>query len=311
MSPRRTPPKAKGKSRGKAKSDSLMDLPLHASADEPFFRPQRRRRVRVARRGRLARMTLLLQLVAASALIGTAAWMAYTRVLASPRLHVAKIQVLGNQHLSENEVRELLGEALGQNILTVDIDALTARIMASPWVGRATVRRRLPDALEVTIFEREPLALAEVGGLYLMDEEGTLIDRYGPSTAVFDLPIVRGLQNVSAEERRERASRAGALLSDLDDLAVEVSEVEVETSGDVRIVLRGGGEVLRLGAPPYRERLATFLRMRGALTERSPRAEYFDLRFRSRIIVREPRAALAVGDGSGDSVGSDAGVVRQ
>ena len=293
------------------KSAPLVDLPLHSSGEEPFFRPRKRRRVRVARRGRLAGVTLILQLVAALALVSGAIWTVSTQILESPRLRVARIQVRGNQHLSQREVHDFLADALGQNILAVDIQKLTARIMRSPWVAQAEVRRRLPDTLEVTIFEREPLALAEVGGLYLMDEQGTLIDRYGPGTAMFDLPIVRGLQDLTADQRRERASRAGALLADLDDLAVEVSEVQVEDDADMRIVLRGGGEVVRLGAPPYRERLATFLRMRGALVARSPRAEYFDLRFRSRIIVREPREPLAVGDGATGSVGSSTGVVRQ
>jgi hypothetical protein len=54
------------------------------------------------------------------------------------------------------------------------------------------------------------------------------------------------------------------------------------------VVLRGGGEVLRLGAPPYRERFATFLKLRQELVRRCPRAEYFDLRFRARIVAMEP-----------------------
>ena len=60
-----------------------------------------------------------------------------------------------------------------------------------------------------------PLALAEIERLYLMDGDGALIDIYGPRTAGFDLPIVRGLAGVDAEARRERAERAGALLPDL------------------------------------------------------------------------------------------------
>ena len=77
----------------------------------------------------------------------------------------------------------------------------------------------------------------------------------------------------------------------LGELAAEVSEVEVEDSGDLRAVLRSGGEVLRLGDPPYRERVATFLRLRQELTRRCPHAAYFDLRFHARIVAMEPAAA--------------------
>ena len=119
----------------------------------------------------------------------------------------------------------------------------------------ATVTRTLPDTLRVEIHERVPLALAEVDRLYLMDADGGLIDIYGPRTAGFDLPIVRGLQGVDEEARRERArARRRAAAPTSPSWRGEVSEVYVEDSGDLRVVLRGAGEVLRLGAPPYRTR---------------------------------------------------------
>jgi cell division protein FtsQ len=201
------------------------------------------------------------------------------------------VDVRGVHFLSEGEVRELLGPAVGENILALDIAELKARLRSSPWVAEATVRRTLPDALQVEIRERVPLALAEADGLYLMDGSGTLIDLFGPRTAGFDLPIVRGLKGLPAESRADRARRAGALLEDLGELASELSELLVEPSGDLRVVLRTG-EVLRLGAPPYRKSFLTFLGLREELKLRVPRAEYFDLRFRDRIYAKEPATAV-------------------
>jgi hypothetical protein len=120
-----------------------------------------------------------------------------------------------------------------------------------------------------------------------------LIDIYGLRTAGFDLPIVRGLKGIDDETRRERARRAGVLLEDLGELGAELSEVRVEPSGDLRVVLRGAFEVLKLGAPPYRKRLLTFLGLRKELRERCPAAEYFDLRFRDRIYAKPAAAAAA------------------
>jgi hypothetical protein len=135
-------------------------------------------------------------------------------------------------------------------------------------VADALVSRTLPDTLRVEIRERVPLALAEVERLYLMDADGALVDIYGPRTAAFDLPIVRELGRLEPEARRDRAQRAGALLQDLGELASEVSEVTVDDAGDLRVVLRGPGEVLRLGPPPYRKRFLTFLGLRKDLKER-------------------------------------------
>jgi hypothetical protein len=148
------------------------------------------------------------------------------------------------------------------------------------------VSRTLPDTLRVDIRERLPLALAELERLYLMDGTGTLIDLYGPRTSGFDLPIVRGLIAASGEQRRDRAEKAGALLRDLGDLGAEVSELEVEPSGDLKLVLRGKGELLRMGLPPYRARFLTYLGLREELARRCPDAAYFDLRFKDRIFVK-------------------------
>ena len=272
----------------------VVELPPPEGDEPPFLRPARRTRVRRARRGLLGRCIVALEITGGALVVALALWSGYARVMASERLKVARVEVRGSRFLSEGEVRELLGPAVGENILGLDIEQLKARLRASAWVADATVTRTLPDTLRVEVMERAPLALAEVERLYLMDGDGVLIDMYGPRTAAFDLPIVRGLARADVETRRDRAQRAGALLRDLADLAGEVSEVEVESSGDMRVVLRGAGEVLRLGAPPYRTRLLTFLSLRQELNERCPDAEYFDLRFRDRIYAKTtPRPAPA------------------
>jgi cell division protein FtsQ len=232
-------------------------------------------------------VVLWLQLAGALAAALAGVWAGYARVMASQHLRVARVDVRGGHFLSEGEVREMLGPAVGENILLLDIDALTERLRASPWVAEATVKRALPDTLEVEIRERVPLALAELDRLYLMDGEGVLIDIYGPRTAGFDLPIVRGLAGSEAEARRDRAQRAGALLADIGELAAEISELAVTGDGDLRVVLKGAGEVLLLGPPPCRGRLLTFLGLRRDLVERAPQAEYFDLRFRDRIYAKQ------------------------
>jgi cell division protein FtsQ len=268
-----------------------MDLPFDPVVEEsPFLRPRRRARVVSRRRGTATRVLIAVQAAAVGLLAVVGAWTAWQRVFASESLRVGKLEVRGSHFLSEGEVRELAAPAVGENILALDIEALKTRLRASPWVADATVTRALPDTVRVEIHERVPLALAELDRLYLMDEDGGLIDIYGPRTGAFDLPIVRGLLGVEEESRHDRARRAGALLADLDELASEVSEVYVEPSGDLRVVLKGPGEVLLFGDPPYRQRLVTFLSLRRELAEKAPGAEHFDLRFRGRIFAKQAAA---------------------
>jgi cell division protein FtsQ len=275
----------------------IVPVELPAPVEEaPFLRPNRRTRVRRARRGGVWRAILLLETTGGLLILACALWASYSRVMASERLRVERVEVRGSHFLSEGEVRELLGPAVGENILGLDIDALKGRLRSSPWVAEATVTRTLPDTLRVEIRERAPLALAELDRLYLMDGDGSLIDLYGPRTSGFDLPIVRGLAGTTGEARRDRAQRAGTLLQDLGDLAREVSELQVEDSGDLRIVLRGAGEVVRMGPPPWRDRFLTFLGLRKELAARCPDTEYFDLRYRDRIYAKPGSGASTGGN---------------
>ena len=287
MKRERKPPPAFAPKQRRLPLHPLLDLPLNPE-EPPFLRSKTRTRVRRARRGPLGRAILAAQAAALLLLAALAGWAGYSRVMASERLRVGRVEIRGGRFLAEQEIRDLLGSAVGDNILGLDIEALKARLRSSPWVADAAIARALPDTLRVEIKERAPLALAEADGLQLMDEDGTLIEPYGPRTSAFDLPIVRGLKGASPEVVRDRAQRAGSLLRDLGELSAEVSEVDVQDEADLRVVLRGAGELLRMGGPPYRKKLQTSLELRPDLERRCPAAEYFDLRFRDRIFVKEP-----------------------
>ena len=256
------------------------------SSDGPFFRPARLSRDKRDKRSGLRRVFIAVQIGAALCAAVVGAFLLTERFAIPDRFRIASIEVKGNNFLSEGEVRELLGPAVGDNLVSADLEALRSNLAASPWVGGAVVRRKLPDTLLVNVTERFPIALAETDQLYVMDASGELIDLLGPRTASFDLPIVRGLGGVSVEVRRDRARRANTLLTDLGDLAAEVSEISVDRSGDLLIVLRGDGSVLKLAEPPYRKRVLSFLALRQKLRERCPDAEYFDLRFKDRIYAK-------------------------
>ena len=262
------------------------ETPFQGKGEGPFFRPARLSRTRRDKRVGWRRVFIGVQVGAALCAALVALFLFTERFAIPNRFRIATIEVKGNHFLSEGEVREMLGPAMGENLIGADLEALRSNLAASPWVGGAVVRRKLPNALLVDVTERFPIALAETDQLYVMDASGELIDLLGPRTAGFDLPVVRGLSGVSDEVRRDRARRANTLLDDLGDLAAEVSEIAVDRSGDLLVVLRGDGSVLKLAAPPYRKRVLSFLALRQQLRERCPDAEYFDLRFKDRIYAK-------------------------
>jgi cell division protein FtsQ len=205
---------------------------------------------------------------------------------------VAHITVTGTQHLSTGQVMALIEGLRGQNILLVRLEDWQRRVLASPWVADATLRRSLPGTVEVRIVERHPIAIGRVGEeLFLVDERGDEIDKYGPRYADFDLPIVDGLarggaQDAGANERR--AQLASRLLGDVrtrPDLARRISQLDVSDPRNAVVIVDQETVRIRLGDERFVERLQSYVDLAQALREQVPAIEYVDLRFGERVYV--------------------------
>ncbi|HEX5079927.1 MAG TPA: FtsQ-type POTRA domain-containing protein [Geminicoccaceae bacterium] len=107
-----------------------------------------------------------------------AATLADRALALSGRLGFAVHEVYADGRVRTDPValREKLGVAIGQPILTVDPVATQARLEQLPWVERASVERLLPDRIEVRLIERQPLALWQrADGFALVDRGGEVI----------------------------------------------------------------------------------------------------------------------------------------
>jgi cell division septal protein FtsQ len=169
-------------------------------------------------------------------------------------------------------------------------------------VADAALRRSLPDAIEVTLTERQPLAIGRLDGrLALVDAEGVVIDEYGPRYEVFDLPIVDGLALPSGSPgtplQGPRARLTARFLSDLSadrGLLARVSQVNVSDPSNLVLWLEGDEAKLLIGDRDFRSRLKSYLDLRPSLRARVTEMDYVDLRFGNRVFVR-PVEGLALG----------------
>ena len=263
-----------------------------APADRRFRRahvkPARKRKVSGWRFWRIARLAGVLGLAVYGGWRGTAL------VLGAPVLEVARVTVHGNARLSTGEALAILDGLQGSNILTVDIEHWQQRLLASPWVEEATLRRMLPSRIDVAIAERRPIGIARLSrSLYLVDARGVVIDEYGPAYADYDLPIIDGLagrpgESVSAVDER-RALLAARVITALDsrpELAKLVSQVDVTDVHDAVVMLQGETVMLRLGEQDFADRIQEYRDLAPALRERVAEIDYVDLRFGERLYVR-------------------------
>ena len=103
-----------------------------------------------------------------------------------------RIVVHGNERLSKGEVLAVLSGLRGESLLWTDLEAWRRRLLSSPWVRDAALRRSLPATVDVVVSERQPIGIGRINGgdMYLVDERGVIVDQYGPQYADLDLPII-------------------------------------------------------------------------------------------------------------------------
>jgi cell division protein FtsQ len=207
-------------------------------------------------------------------------------------LQIDRIEPSGNQRISSEAIREILGGLRGENILFADLDAWRARLMESPWIREASFKRSLPSTIDIVVQERAPIAIGRMGGrLYLVDERGSSIDEYGPQYSSLDLPIVDGFSGKSEDRKVDdaRGALAARLIMALRQkpaIANRLSQVDVSEVHNVTILLSDDPTELRVGDDHFLARVESYLSLSSALRARVPEIDYVDLRFDGRVYVR-------------------------
>jgi cell division protein FtsQ len=244
------------------------------------------------------------RITAAGIVLGFVLYQTLGFVLASEALTVTRITVQGNHRMSRGEVLGLLDGLSGESIVLTDLESWRQKLLASPWVADATIRRMFPGTLAVVIAERQPIGIGRIkGSLYLIDRTGAVIDEFGPNYSDLDLPVIDGLAPTGDQAEsvdRARAALAGRLMSDLErrpGLAAQVSQIDVTDVGNALVILKNDTALLRVGDERFSERLQSYIDLMPALRERMPEIDYVDLRFDERVYVK-PRQTRARASGA-------------
>ena len=99
------------------------------------------------------------------------AWSGQTGVV------VRKVVVEGRRWTPPETLRSRLDIRLGEPLLAVDTGAAKERLETLPWIERASVARLLPDAVQIRLLERQPLALWQRDGRFeVIDRAGAVIE---------------------------------------------------------------------------------------------------------------------------------------
>jgi len=282
-------------------------MAVKAPADKRFKRgrvktPRKAKRRWVALVRPLVKWTLVL------AIVGYTTTRALALVTESPALRISHVTVQGNRHLTVSDVRARVRMLDGANIVRADLDTARRRLLGSPWIAEATLRRELPATIEIAIEERQPVALARFarGGLQLIAEDGIVLGPVIAGRDDFDLPIADGLTPVPGRQLSgpglgvgiparvdpERAGLIGRLVESLrpeDGLLALISEVDVTDVEDAVVLLGDDPARVHLGHEDFARRVRAYRDLAPTLLQHVAAIDSADLRYVGRVFVRPAR----------------------
>lgn len=242
-------------------------------------------------------------------------------LLASPQMalmHSNQVEIAGNNYVLRGSVLAIFKADQGRSVLRVPLTERRRQLEAIPWVEHATVRRALPNNIEVEITERVPIAFLRQGSdMSLVDVHGVILER--PLKASFHFPVVTGIREDMTPDERERrmrlfagftqqveSTRAGAMehvsevdLSDASDLRATISGLNGDSSvsagasnpagdnaaGRSSEAQRDSLVLVHFGDNDFEARYRTLLDDFGQWHAKTGRVESVDLRFNGEAVV--------------------------
>ena len=243
----------------------------------------RRRTARAVRNVLLA----LLALAALAGAVPASRWFFRRAVSENDFFTLRHADVLTDGILTANHILAAAGVSVGTNLFAFSVDGVRDRIAADPLVQSATVVRRIPDTLLVSVVERRPVAritgASETAPLAI-DDTGHVL---GPSALRSALPTLSGLSDtvlapgdVVSDPLLPRLLDILSICNhpEIRDATPPVRPIRLDVSDRTRILMTlDNGENVFLSTDGYADKIRRLVVMRRVASERSLPLRNWDL----------------------------------
>ncbi len=218
----------------------------------------------------------------------------YRLVAGVTLLRLETIEVSPLQRLTRGEVLSLAGVKPGDSMLGLKLQRIVTQLCKNPWIEQVQVRRYFPHTLSISVTERAPQAVANVGCLYYLDGKGKLFKSLVDGDRL-DYPLITGLSEEELEKdpegSKEALKNALALIDSLKAATVfgleEVSEIHYDKGYGFTLFTMQGGVPVKLGNGGFNEKLARLSGIYAQLKPRMHELDYIDLDYGDKIIVKK------------------------
>jgi len=212
----------------------------------------------------------------------------------SDTFNIRKIEIRGNELLSENEIFQIGMIDPTASIWNINLREVQGNVGSNVFVEEIKIDRIFPNLLRIRLREKSPVALLNVGGkFYCLDREGLVLP--AKPGKLYDLPVISGDFRGAVIE----GSRAGGqfvhqalnflmvILADRPELYSSISEIVMGRPEGIVLYTHKGGVLVWVGREGYEWKIRYLEAILNELIGQKEisKVKYIDLRFKNQVIV--------------------------
>jgi len=204
------------------------------------------------------------------------------------------ITVSSAKHLTREEILGLASVEPGKDLFRMNLKRMGEHILMNPWVETVKINRYLPDAIAITVTEREPVAIVNMGFIYYLDSKGKVFKVLNQGDKL-DFPVVTGFseETLGSDPKgtKEALETTCLLLKTLREkgafILADVSEIHYDKGYGFTLFTSNGALPVKIGSGDFPAKIERFARIYRDLMAQSTTIHYIDLDYIDKIIVKK------------------------
>ena len=209
-------------------------------------------------------------------------------------LPLETIEISPVTRLTRSEVMGIAGLKQGDSMLGLNLKGMAEQLSKNPWIEKVQVQRFFPHTISITLSERYPKAVANIGCLYYVDAKGVLFKTLVEGDRL-DYPLITGIAETDLEQDpagcKEALKNALALIDDLKSGTAfglnDVSEIHYDKGYGFTLFTMQGGVPVKLGNGGFSDKLARLGDIYKDLKPQMQALDYIDLDYNDKIVVKK------------------------
>ncbi|MGM0452140.1 MAG: cell division protein FtsQ/DivIB [Thermodesulfobacteriota bacterium] len=220
-----------------------------------------------------------------------------------------KVTVEGTDRLDPVAIQKVAHIWEGVNILSVNLTSVRKRLISEPWIADADIRRDLPSAITIRIDEHQPLAIIDLGRMFLINTEGAIF-KETEKERFPALPVIKGVNYPEWKGRDQQHAKAFSSVMAVLRLGSrpgsplpnqEIEKIIVDEQMGLTLTTEDRLAVITLGYGDYKKKYRRFEKICAHMKPSADDRQFYemDLKNPDRVVARPAEAASQTVAGKG------------